>query len=80
MEKHKVVLNCFEKTFTCLDDKVERITIKGIPRKVYVRQISALQMKKVVHKGCKVFVVHVMNEKHMNKEYKLKFDHIPTLK
>ena len=62
MEKHIVVLNCFEKTFTCLDDKGETIIVKGIPRKVYVRQISALQMKKYVQKGCKIFVVHVMND------------------
>ena len=48
LEKHQVVLNCFEKTFTCLNDKGERVTVKGIPRKVYVRQISTLQMKKVV--------------------------------
>ena len=62
LEKHKEVLNCFEKTFTCLDDKGDIVTVKGIPRKVYVRQISALQMRKSVQKGCKIFVVHVMNE------------------
>ena len=54
--------------------------MKGIPRKVSARQISALQMKKSIHKGCKVFVVHVMNDKHTNKEDKLKFDDIPILK
>ena len=37
-------------------------------------------MKKYVRKGCKVFFVHVMNAKHMNKEDKLKFDNIPILK
>ena len=37
-------------------------------------------MKKFVRKGCKVFVVHVMNDKHMNKEDKLKFNDIPILK
>ena len=80
LEKQRVVLNCFEKTFTCLDGKGETIIVKGIPRKVYVRQISTLQMKKFVHKGCKVFVVNVMNDKHMNKKDKLKFDDIPILK
>ena len=45
MERHQVVLNCFNKTFTCLNDKGERITVKGVPRKVSVRQISSLQMK-----------------------------------
>ena len=80
LEKRKVVLNCFKKTFTCLDDKEEIVIVKGIPRKFSVRQISSLQMKKFVRKGCKVFVVHVMNDEHMNKEDKLNFDDIPILK
>ena len=33
LEKHKVVFKFFEKTFTCIDDKGETITVKGIPRK-----------------------------------------------
>ena len=37
-------------------------------------------MKKYVRKGCKVFVVHVMNDEFINKEDKLKFDDIPILK
>ena len=37
-------------------------------------------MKKSVRKGCKVLVVHVMNDEHMNKEDKVKFDDIPILK
>ena len=55
LEKHIVVLNCFEKTFTCLDEKWETIIVKRIPRKVSVRQILSLQMKKFVCKGCQVF-------------------------
>ena len=79
LKKHKVVLNCFEKTFTCLDDKGERVTVKGIPIKVSIRQISALQMKKVVRRGYKVFVVHIINNEHMDTENKMKFDDIPIL-
>ena len=30
-------------------------------------------------KGCKVVFVHVMNDEHMNKKVKLKFDDIPIL-
>ena len=68
MEIHQIVLNCFETTFTCLNDKGERTTFKWIPRKFFVIQISALQMKKVVRKGCKVFVIQIINSKHMDKE------------
>jgi len=42
LEKHKVILNCFEKTFTCLNEKEETVVVKGIPREVSVRQIYAL--------------------------------------
>ena len=37
-------------------------------------------MKNDARKGCKVFVVHVINDEHLNKEDKLKFDDIPILK
>ena len=36
-------------------------------------------MKKVVRKCCKVFVVHIINKKHIDKEDKLKFDDTPIL-
>ena len=61
LKKHEVILNCFQKTFTCLNDKGERFMVKEILRKVSVTQISTLQMKNAVRKGCKVFVVHVIN-------------------
>ena len=61
LERHQVVLNCFEETFAYLNDKGEIIIVKGIPRKVYVSQISSLQMKKAVRKRCKVFVVNIIN-------------------
>ena len=57
----------------------ERITVKGIPRKFFVRKIATLQMKKDVKEGCKVFVVHIINNEHMDKEDKLKFNDIPIL-
>ena len=57
----------------------EIITIIGIPRKIYVRQISALQMKKAVRKGCKVCVVYIINNEQVNKENKPLFEDIPNL-
>ena len=37
LEKHKVILNFFGKTFTCLNEKGETVIVKGIPRQVSVR-------------------------------------------
>ena len=44
MEEHKVVLNYFDKTFTCIDDNEKNIKLREIPRKVTMREIFALQM------------------------------------
>ena len=44
LEKHRVVLICFEKTFTCLDEKGEIIIVKGIPIKAYVRKIMFVKV------------------------------------
>jgi len=80
LEKHRVLLNYFEKTFTCVDEKGETVMVKGIPRKVYVRQISALQMKRSVRKGCKVFFVHLIDDEKSSKEDKHNLADIPVLR
>ena len=47
-EQHRVVLNYFDKTFTCVNNEREIVTITGIPWKTTIKQISALQLKQVV--------------------------------
>ena len=42
LEQHRVILNCFDKTFTCVNNEGETVTIAVIPRKITIRQISAL--------------------------------------
>ena len=37
VEKQKVMLNCFEKTFTYTNDAQNTVKVKGIPRKVKIR-------------------------------------------
>ena len=72
------MLNCYDKTFACLDDKANTIIVKEISRKVTIREISALQMKMSVRKGCKFFVVYIMDDK--EKDNKLNIEDIPILK
>ena len=74
------MLNCFDKTFTCLNNEGETVTVKGIPSKIGITQISTLQLKRVARKGCKYFVVTITDEEHINKEDKLKLEDIPTLR
>jgi hypothetical protein len=56
LEKHHVVLDCHNKTFSCLD---EEGTVKGIPRPISRREISALHMKRCFRKGCQLYETHV---------------------
>ena len=75
LEKHKVMLNYFDKTFTCTDDNGNIVKIKGIHRKVIIREIYVLQMKRSVRKGCKVFGIYIMNDKENNMKPKLEDMH-----
>ena len=80
LEHHKVVLNYFDKTFTCINSDGKLINVKGIPRKTAVRHISALQLKRAVRKGCKGFAVTVINEENTNNRDKLKLEDILILR
>jgi hypothetical protein len=59
LDQHHVVLDCYNKEFTCLDEKGNLRTVQGIPRAVTVREISALQLKKSYRKGCQIFAAHM---------------------
>ena len=69
LEQHRVVLNCFDKTFTCINNEGETVTIIGIPSKIASGKIFAFELKRFFRKGCKYFVVTVINEEHINNEY-----------
>ena len=59
LEQHHVMLDCLHKSILCTDIQGNQVKVQGIPKKVSVRQISALQAKKCVRKGCKLFVVNI---------------------
>ena len=80
LEQHKVVLNCYDKTFTCVNSKEQPVKVKGIPRKTVIRQISALQLKRAVRKGCKAYAVTITDEASKSETDKLKIEYIPILK
>ena len=42
LEQHRVILNCYDKTFTCLKSDEKLVSVKGIPRKTTIRQIYPL--------------------------------------
>ena len=80
LEHHKVILNCYDKTFTCLNSDEQPVKVKGIPRKTIIRQISALQLKRAVRKGCKAYAVTITDEEGKTKTDKLKIENVPISK
>jgi hypothetical protein len=61
LEKHKVILNCYEKLFVYKDENNTVRTVQGIKKPVSVRKISVMQFKKCMNKGCQIYVVQVTN-------------------
>jgi hypothetical protein len=61
LEKHKVILNCYENFFVYKDENNIVRTIQGIIKPIFVRKISAMQFKKCMNKGFQIYVVQVTN-------------------
>ena len=59
LEQHHVMLDCLHKSILCTDNQGNQVKIKGIPKKVFVRQIYALQAKKCIRKCCKLFAINI---------------------
>jgi hypothetical protein len=59
LDKHHIVLDCHNKTFTCLDGNGKQSTVKGVPRPISIREILALQLKICFRKGCQLYTTHV---------------------
>ena len=72
------MINYLDQIFTCTDNNGNNIKVNWIPRKVTIREISALQMKRHVRKWCKVFIVYIMNDNETDNKPKL--EEIPVLK
>jgi hypothetical protein len=62
LEKHRVVLDYYNKTITCIDEQRKQVKLQGNPRVVVVREILATQLKKRFRKGCQIFAVHMEEE------------------
>jgi hypothetical protein len=59
LDKHHVVLDFHNKTFTCIDGNGKQRTVRGVPKPISIREISALQLKICFRKGCQLYAAHV---------------------
>ena len=42
LEGHRVKLDCYNKTFECMNEKGNLVLVKGIPKVISVRQVSTM--------------------------------------
>jgi hypothetical protein len=78
LEQHKEVLDCYTKILSYKDDFGTTRTTQGIPKPVSVRQVSTMQLKKCMRKGCQVYAIQVMNL--LEKEDKPKLEDFVVLR
>ena len=57
LEAHRVNIHCYSKTFECLDEEGNLRVVKGIPKVISIRNISAMQLKKFCRIGCEVYAL-----------------------
>ena len=62
---YKVILNCFDKTFTYVDEDQIVRKVEGVFKPVSLRKIYAMQLKRCIRKGCKLYAVRVV-DLHLN--------------
>ena len=51
-------LDCYNKTFECMNEEGNLVVVKGIPKVISVRQVLAMQLKKFCRKGCHLYATH----------------------
>jgi hypothetical protein len=63
LEAHEAILNCKTKRLSLVDDEGPRHVIVGWNQGVSLRFISSLQLRKSMHKWCKIYAILALNEK-----------------
>ena len=60
LEAHRVNIDCNNKIFECINEEGNPIVVRGIPKVISVRQISAMELKKFCRKGCQLYATHIV--------------------
>jgi hypothetical protein len=78
LERHKAVLDCYKKALHYKDGCDTTRTAQGIPKPVSVRQVTTMQFKKCMGKGCQVYAIQIKNL--LEKEDKPKLEDFVVLR
>ena len=60
LKAHRVNLDCYNRNFECMNEEGNPVVVKGIPKVISVRQVSAMQLKKFCRKGCQLYAAHIL--------------------
>ena len=60
LEAHGANINCYNKTFECLDDEGNLRVVKGFTKVISRGTSLAMWLKEFYGKGCKVHAAHVL--------------------
>ena len=71
-----MILNCKKKRLILVDDEGQICMIVGQNQGFSLRFISSLQLQKSMRKGCKIYVILVLNEKGVVKV----IEHLPMVR
>jgi hypothetical protein len=59
LDQTHAILDCRDKAFNCLDKEGNPRKVQGILRAVTIKEISAMQLKKLYRKECQSIVAHM---------------------
>ena len=59
LESHNAIIECMHKSLVCRDEEGKYYTVKGIYRPISTRQISVVQLKKCIRKGCQLYAIKI---------------------
>ena len=58
-ESYNAIIDYLHKSFGCVDEKGKYYTVKGIYRPISSKQISVVQLKKCIKKGCQLYAIKI---------------------
>ena len=61
LEKNKAVLDFYAKTLKYKNEYDTTRTTQGIPKPISVRQVTTMQFKKCMRKGCQFYAIQITN-------------------
>jgi hypothetical protein len=61
LEAHQVKLDCYNKTFDCIDEDGNPRIVRGIPKEILLGIFHPCKLKKCFRKGCQLYATHILD-------------------